>query len=260
MGDGAPGGGGEPRVAIIVQARMGSTRLPGKVLAPVLGRPLLGYQLERLGRVRPPVLLIVATSDGPEGDPIVRFCSTVGVETFRGSEEDVLARYAEAAAAAGADIVVPSTADCPLIEPGLVDQVVDLVREGDCDYASNTLERTFPRGLGVEALDRRVPEIAAREVTDPAEREHVTAFIYRRPKRFRLCTVTQAPDLSSERWTVDTADDLELVRRILEALYPSRPDFGIDAVLELLDANPDWRSLNAYVEQRPLPVPGREPA
>lgn len=249
----------ERRVAIVIQARMGSTRFPGKVLAPILGRPLIAYQLERLARIRTPARLVVATTDRPTDDPIVRFCSTIGVETFRGAEEDVLARFVGAAAAVGADIVVRSTADCPLIDPEVVDKVVERVRAGGCEYASNTVERTFPRGLDVEAMERRVLDIAAQEATDPAERGHVTPFIYRRPERFRLCSVTQDHDLSSERWTVDTPADFELIRRILEALYPVRPGFGCEDVVRLLDENSDWRSLNADVEQKPLALPSRPP-
>lgn len=239
-------------VAIIVQARMGSTRLPGKVLAPVLGRPLLAYQLERLGRVRAVATIVVATTNLPADDVIASLCSALGVQVFRGSEHDVLSRFAGASAEVVADIIVRSTADCPLIDPTLVDEVVALVESGTCDYASNTLERTYPRGLDVEAMTREALGIAAAEAIPGPEQEHVTPFIYSRPERFRLCGVRAGRDLSNERWTVDTPEDFELIRRILEELYPRRPDFGWEDVVEVLDRNPEWRLLNANVEQNPV--------
>lgn len=237
-------------IAIIVQARMGSTRLPGKVLAPVLGRPLLEYQLERLGRSTLASSILVATTVGSRDDAIVGLCRRLGVAAFRGDETDVLRRYMQAATLADADVVVRSTADCPLIDPSVVDEVIGRLLASKCDYASNTLTRTFPRGLDVEAMTRTALEAAHRDAVDPADREHVTRFLYRHPERFRLCSVERAQDLSSERWTVDTREDLELVRRILETLYPGQPSFGINEVVALLDRHPDWRGLNAEVAQR----------
>ena len=232
---------------------MGSTRLPGKVLAPILGQPMLDRELERLERVRTPAEVIVATTTLPADDPVVDVARRRGISAYRGPDDDVLARFAGAAASIGAAIVVRATADCPLIDPGIVDLAIGRVRSGECDYASNTLVRTYPRGLDVEAFTRAALDIAHRESRNPAEREHVTPFIYRRPDRFRLCKLAATKDHSAERWTVDTAEDLKLVRRVYAALYPSLPDFGMTQVLALLDAHPEWRALNSGVPQKPVP-------
>jgi spore coat polysaccharide biosynthesis protein SpsF len=239
-----------PRIAIIVQARMTSTRLPGKVLAPVLGRPLLEYELERLHRVQTPHLLVVATTTNPADDPIVHVAETMGCAVFRGSEADVLGRYAGAARSVEARVVVRITADCPLIDSEVTDLVIGRFLDGGCDYASNTLERTFPRGLDVEVFSRDVLDIADREASDAAEREHVTLFIYRHPERFALANVRSTVDLSRYRWTVDAEEDLELVRRLIGLLYPHRPTFGLADALDLMDRHPDLAAINRHVAQK----------
>jgi spore coat polysaccharide biosynthesis protein SpsF len=239
-------------LAIIVQARMGSTRLPGKVLMTVNGRPLLSYLLDRLERVEAPHRTIVATTTGDEDDAIVEVCAARGTAVHRGSADDVLDRYRGAAASAGAKLVARVTGDCPLIDPAIVDRVVARARDGDCDYVSNTLERTFPRGLDVEVFTRHALDEAAAEAVEHFEREHVTPFLYRRPERYRVCNVANDRPEGHERWTVDTADDFALVSRIIAALAPTQPAFGLADIRALLDRHPDWRLLNAHVEQKPL--------
>jgi spore coat polysaccharide biosynthesis protein SpsF len=237
-------------VLAVVQARMTSTRLPGKVLREVLGKPLLAYQLERMRRARSLARIVIATTTNATDDPIAAFCAREGCDVVRGPEDDVLARYAQAVQAFPAATVVRMTSDCPLMEPALIDQAVARFAQAGCDYLSNMLQPTWPYGLAVEVFTRESLLAAAAEARDPREREHVTPFLYWRPERFRLESLTTSPDLSSERWTVDTAEDFELVRRILEALYPQRPAFGTADVLALLDAHPDWRKINAHVAQR----------
>ncbi|MCI0582965.1 MAG: glycosyltransferase family protein [Chloroflexi bacterium] len=232
---------------------MGSTRLPGKVLAPIVGRPMLDLQLERLERVQTPAIIVVATSTLPADDVVVEVARARGTATHRGSEDDVLARFAGAAAAVDAAVIARTTADCPLIDPGVVDRALEAVVAGTCAYASNTVDRTYPRGLDIEAFTRAALEVADREATDPAEREHVTPFILRRPELFRPCSVKADADRSAERWTVDTAEDLELVRRIYEALYPANPAFSTADVIALLNDHPEWRAINAGVPQKPAP-------
>jgi spore coat polysaccharide biosynthesis protein SpsF len=240
--------------AIILQARMGSGRLPGKVLMPVLGKPLLAYELERLQRVDNADALLVATTRLPEDDAIAALCAESGVPCHRGSETDVLDRYCQAAREVGAGRIVRVTGDCPLIDPEVVGAVIDafdaaaLSRE-PADYLSNTLERTFPRGLDVEVFSRDALETAWREAVDPAEREHVTPFIYRRPERFRIQQYRQAVNRSHLRWTVDVPEDFRLVETILTHLYPEKPDFGQEDVLRLLGRHPAWSAINAHVEQ-----------
>lgn len=235
---------------MIVQARLGSTRLPGKVLRPVLGRPLLDFQLERLARITHPHVTAVATTVNPRDDPLVRFAIERGIPVVRGPEEDVLARYALAADELGATVVVRVTSDCPLLDPTVVDAVIERFMVGDVDYASNTIRRTYPRGLDVEVVSADALAIASREASQGWDREHVTPFVYGHPERFRLAQVTTDSDRSDERWTIDTLEDLALVERILDALYPVDPGFGWFDVVALLDRHPDWRRLNAHVAQK----------
>ena len=240
--------------ALIVQARMSSTRLPGKVLLPIGGRPMLSYQLERLRRVRAQDLIVIATTVNAADDPIVEFCAAEGVRCTRGPELDVLRRYHEAATAVGASVVVRVTSDCPLIDPDVVDDVMRIFNasRGTLDYVSNMLEPSYPCGMAAEVMSTLALSRADVEATSPVDREHVTPFLYRNPQRFRLRSVRLGMDLSANRWTVDTPEDFELVRRILETLHPHAPDFDMNDVLALLEQHPQWRTLNQHVRQKAL--------
>ncbi|MDH3459498.1 MAG: glycosyltransferase family protein [Burkholderiaceae bacterium] len=236
---------------IIIQARMESTRLPGKVLAPIAGRPMLSYQIERLRRCRTVDRIVVATTTLPADNAIVALCDSEGVECTRGSKEDVLSRYAHAARTFNASTVVRVTSDCPLIEPTLVEDAIAMFLSGDSyDYLSNMIEPTWPYGMAVEVMSRKALDEAHAEARDLAEREHVTPFLYWRPKRYRLKSLTMQPDLSEHRWTVDTREDLELVAKILTTLYPRKPDFDMNDVLSLLQDNPSWVRINRHVQQK----------
>lgn len=241
------------RVVGIVQARMGSTRLPGKVLRELAGRPMLAWVCERLSCSRLLDGVGVATTVLPADDAIDALCRARGWQVHRGSELDVLGRFRDAASKWDADVIVRVTSDCPLIDPQVVDMVVAtfLAVVPTSDYASNTLTRTYPRGLDVEVFSRVALEKAALEDADPATREHVTPYLYRHPDVFRLVDVKNAVDLSAHRWTVDTPEDFELVRRILDVLG-GRP-FATRDVLELLAKNPEWLALNASVLQKAVP-------
>lgn len=232
--------------AIVVQARMGSTRLPGKVLKDVAGRPMLSYQMERLRRVKRAERIVVATTDQPADDAVERFCQKEKIACVRGSEHDVLARYHLAIERFPADVVVRITADCPLIDPAIVDEAIAAYEP---DYVSNMLETTYPYGMAVEVFSAQALREVHREAKDPAEREHVTPFIYRHPERYRLRSLTMAPNLSHHRWTVDTPEDFELVSRLLKTL---KPHFTLQDVLAVLDDHPDWCAINAHVEQKAL--------
>ncbi|MCW2243734.1 glycosyltransferase family protein [Azospirillum canadense] len=242
------------RVVCISQARMTSTRLPGKVLMNAAGKPLLAHHLGRLSRCRRLDALVLATTVNATDDPVADLAGTLGVPVFRGSEHDVLSRFAGAAAMAGADVVVRVTADCPLIDPALVDRVVTALLESDppLDYVSLDVTR-YPRGLDTEVFTRAALDEAAANATDPAEREHVTAHIYRRPDRFRLGAPLQPDgDAVDQRWCVDEQSDLDLVRTLLGALLPEKPDFGWQDCCKLLDQHPDWADINRAVRQRTL--------
>lgn len=235
----------------VVQARMTSTRLPGKVLREIMGKPLLAYQIERMRRARGLEHIVIATTTRPTDDPIAALAEREGLDLVRGPEDDVLARYALAAQTfPGASTLVRLTSDCPLIDPLLVDQAIDRFSDTGCDYLSNMLQPSWPYGLAVEVFTRKALLEAAAQAADPREREHVTPYIYWRPERFRIESLTRTTDLSAHRWTVDTPEDFELVRRILEALYPANPVFSTDDVLDLLARHPAWAKINAHVAQR----------
>jgi spore coat polysaccharide biosynthesis protein SpsF len=218
----------------VLQARMSSTRLPGKVMRDLVGRPMIDRQIERLRRARMLDGLVVATSDDASDDPLAEHLAREGVGVFRGPLHDVLARFVGALEAFGpADHVVRLTADCPLTDWRVLDAVARLHLEEGNDYTSNDLERTFPHGLDVEIVRAEALRAAARAATDPAEREHVTPFVYNRPNRFRLGCLKQAADQSAERWTVDTPADFDFVRRVYERLYSANPAFTSEDVLGL---------------------------
>ncbi len=239
------------KALIIVQARMTSTRLPGKVLLPLAGEPMLARLIERLRRVRRANGIVVATTTNATDDPIAALCAQLGVPCHRGSEQDVLSRYADAARLYGADVVVRITADCPLIDPALIDQLIETYEEGDSDYVSNMLPPTWPYGMAVEVFSAAALAQAHAEATQAAEREHVTPFLYWHPERYRLRNVASPVDLSRHRWTVDTPEDYELVRRLFDHLMPTQPQFTQADVLALLDQHPDWIAINQHVRQKP---------
>lgn len=219
----------------ILQARMTSSRLPGKVLAPVLGEPMIFRQIERLRRAQRIDQLVVATSVDPSDDPLAQACEARGVAVFRGSLDDVLDRFAGALERfPDAATVIRVTADCPLADWTVVDAVISHLDETGADYASNTpAERTYPHGLDVEVMRRAALMDAWRDGADPYEREHVTPYIYRRPQAYRLAYVSRTPSLAHLRWTVDYPADLEFVRDVYGRLYPADPAFGSDAVVAL---------------------------
>lgn len=242
------------KVVIISQARMTSTRMPGKVMREVLGRPLLDFQIERLKRVRSAHLIVTATTVNPQDDPIVTLSERLGVEVFRGPEHDVLERYYLAARQFGADVVVRVTSDCPLNDPEVIERVTKryLDRKTEVDFVNTALCPSYPNGIGAAAFSFKCLEEAFHEAEDPAEREHVTPFIFWRPERYRLDCVRNEVDCSNHRWTVDTPEDFELIRRIIETLYPAHPQFSWRDVLDLLRAHPDWVELNAAIPQKQL--------
>ena len=239
------------KVVAIVQARLGSTRLPGKVLRDLAGKPMLARVLDRVRRAKSLAGAIVATSDLPGDDPLAEWLTAGCHAFFRGSEQDVLARFAGAAAQTGADAIVRITADCPLIDPGVIDEVVAAFRAGQpgIAYASNVLpRRTFPRGLDTEVFTREALELCEREATDASSREHVTPFICRHPERFCLHGVEADADYSEHRWTVDTPEDFELIEKIYRALGDS--EFSWKDVLHLVAKNSAWSEINRHIPQK----------
>lgn len=232
------------KMLAILQARTSSTRLPGKVLKPLLGKPMLARQIERLRRVKLVDELLVATSIDPSDDALVALCEAEKLDCYRGSLDDVLDRFYRAAESRSAVNVVRLTGDCPLTDPLVVDHTIEFYLEGQFDYASNALEPTFPDGLDVEVFRFSCLETAWREAASPAFREHVTLFIYRHPERFRTGCYRNSTNLAHLRWTVDEPQDYEFVKRVYEALYPGNPRFTMEDVLRFLAQHPDALALN----------------
>jgi len=247
-------------IVAIVQARMGSSRLPGKVLADVAGRSMLARVCRRVARAATVDRLVVAASSAAADRAIVDECRALNVDVFRGSEDDVLARYAAAADWTNAAAVVRVTADCPLIDPAVIDLVVEGLIGSGADYASNTLRRSWPRGLDCEAVRRETLCQACDEATAPHQRAHVTPFIYENAGQFRLHSVEASADaagdnmpvaLAEMRWTVDYPEDLEMVREVYSHLGPDNP-FGWISVLALLGRQPWIGELNRGRRQKPI--------
>jgi spore coat polysaccharide biosynthesis protein SpsF len=238
------------RVVGIVQARMGSTRLYGKVLRRFGRASALEHQLQRLRQAKQLTDLIVATGDGTEDAPIADLCARLAIDVVRGSAHDVLDRFRRAAHATRADVIVRLTADCPLIDPGVVDRIVD--ESGGFDYTSNTIVRSYPRGLDAETFRRADLEAAAREAVDPYDREHVTPFFYRRPDRFKCSSVLRrGASFAHWRWTLDEPLDAAFFDALFQAVGDRlEVDFNHDWLVAYLEEHPALRAINAEVEQR----------
>lgn len=238
------------RIVAIVQARMGSSRLPGKVLAELGGASMLAQVLGRLRAAGRVTDVVVATSTAAGDDAVADEAVRRGAGVYRGSETDVLARYRDAARAHRADAIVRVTADCPLLDPGVVDQVIAALTD-DVDYASNTHARSYPRGLDVEAVHRDALERIARLGRSAAAREHVTAFVMEQPALFRIAQLRAEHDDSDLRWTVDTPEDLAMVRALYAALELSRVTRPYREVVAAIRARPELAAGNAHILQKP---------
>jgi len=232
------------KILAILQARTSSTRLPGKVLKPILDRPMLALQIERILQSKKIDKLIVATSTDPTDNPIETLCHGINIPCFRGSLDDVLDRFYKAALVFHPEHIVRLTGDCPVIDPDIIDEVIDFYLNGEYDYVSNAIEPTFPDGLDTEILRFSALEEAWKEARLPSQREHVTSFINTQPDRYCIGSYKYHKDLSHHRWTVDEPEDFELIRLIYEALYSIKPSFRMNDILNLLDQNPDWVKIN----------------
>ena len=239
------------KVVAIIQARMGSTRLPGKVLLDLHGQTMLQRVVGRTRHAHLVDEVVVATTRHETDEPIIEECRRIGVPSFLGSEEDVLDRYNRAAEAHRADVVVRITSDCPLIDPSETDRVVRAFLDSRPDYASNFLRRTYPRGLDTEAMSTATLAHAWLEARESYERIHVTPYIYGHPETFQLLAVAGREDHSNYRWTVDTPEDLEFVSEVYR-LLGDRDMAGWREVLALLQANPHLAEINSSVRHKDL--------
>jgi len=238
-------------VVAIIQARMGSSRLPGKVLVDLGGETMLGRVVRRVSRSASVKQVVVATTTKPADDAIARLCDERGWSCFRGSEDDVLDRYYQTARHHGADVVVRVTSDDPFIDAELIDELTGRVtaNPGAVDYACNFLpRRTFPLGLDFEVATFAALERTWREDDNPLWREHVFEYVLHRPELFRIATIAHDVDLSHLRWTVDAPDDLELARRVYRHFGHDR--FSWREVVALCERHPDWQVINEMVVQK----------
>jgi spore coat polysaccharide biosynthesis protein SpsF len=239
------------KIVAIIQARMGSSRLPNKVLKDLGGATVLDRVQNRLRRSRLIDDLVVATTTQSQDNVIVDHCESGGIAVFRGSEHDVLDRYYRAAKHAHGEVIVRITSDCPLIDPEVTDMTIQLFLDKQPDYASNALERTYPHGLDTEVITISALERAWHEATEPYQRSHVTPYLYQNPSRFKLLSVKGTADYSRHRWTLDTADDLEFLRTVYKRLEV-RDHFTWRDVLDLVEREPGLAEINSYVAQKAL--------
>jgi spore coat polysaccharide biosynthesis protein SpsF len=243
-----------PKPLIVIQARLGSSRLPGKILLDLAGAPLLVRMVERVARIKTPATIVVATTTDAADDQVVELCETTGITVFRGHSTDVLDRHYQAARQYGAEVLAKIPSDCPLIDPNIIDVVFERYRAGDSDFVSNLHPASFPDGNDVEIMSLAALTAAWNEAVLPMEREHTTPFIWERPERFKLANVVWEPDAENKpgrdysmthRWTIDYPEDYAFIERVYAELYPSNPHFGLDDILDLLERKPEIQAINA---------------
>jgi spore coat polysaccharide biosynthesis protein SpsF len=242
-------------IVAIIQARMGSTRLPGKVLKEIQGKPMLWYVVERTRQAKSLQNVVVATTVDPGDDPVATFCKFQGYPCSRGSQQDVLDRYYQAALAFNADCIVRITSDCPLIDPGLIDLTVDALIEHEVDFAANRLPppftRTYPIGLDVEVCTFSALGNAWQNARDLHQREHVMPYLYEKRGQFKIWQVNNPIDYGKLRWTVDTPTDLEVIRKIYSH-FAGKIDFDWKQILDLYQHHPEIFQSNDKIKQKSL--------
>ena len=243
---------GRPRVVAIIEARMASTRLPGKVLLPIAGSPVIEHIIRRLQQAKTVDEVCLATTDRPDCDELAEFVTQLGVLVYRGSEDDVLDRVLGAANYSHADVIVEICGDCPLIDPTIVDATVNQYFIDQLDFCSNAIERAHPIGLDVKVFSTSVLQDVAQQTDDPHDHEHVSLYIYEHPQRYRLGHIMDSLDANqiSHRLTLDTPEDLALIRKIYDALISNNPYFLLQDILILLEKNPTWLNVNKRIRQK----------
>lgn len=236
----------------IIEARMTSSRLPGKVMLPICGKPEIALLIERLKLSATLDGIVLATTNNDTDDVLAEQAAELGVECFRGSEDDVLDRVLKAALATGTDVIVEVTGDCPLVDWTILDSLVTIHRGGQFDYVSNTLRRSYPRGMDVQVFSTAVLADVARRTDDPVDHEHVSLYIYEHPELYRLHNMESG---LPEKWwdtrlTLDTDEDYRLISRVFEALYAKSPAFRLGDILNVLEQNPQWLQINEAIKQK----------
>lgn len=243
-------------IQVFIQARMGSSRLAGKILKDLSGKPLLLHVYERLTYSHLVNKIVVATTDQPGDDIVEKFCNANNILYYRGNSDNVLSRFYETAKHFEAKIIIRITADCPVIDPVILDKMITefLIQHKNekLDYMSNSIKRTFPRGLDIEIFTFSALEKAYKEATKNYEREHVTPYIYQNPKKFKIQNFADEIDYSFYRWTVDTKEDFRLMEEIYNALYSTERIFLYPEILNLFKERHELIDINRSVEQKKL--------
>lgn len=240
------------KIVSTIEARFASTRLPGKTLMEICGKPTLELIIERLKQSKLINEIVVATTINPDCDPIEKLTQKLGVGCFRGSEEDVLDRVLQAAKAYKADIIVEITGDETLIDPKIIDQIVSYYLKNKFDYVSNILNRRYPRGLDTQVFAVSVLDEVSKLTNDPADRENVSLYIYEHPERYKLGSVVAPEELNHPdwRWTLDRKEDFEFLKTVYEALYNTKRDFDSYDILKFLKKNPNVLEINRRIKQK----------
>lgn len=228
---------------------MGSSRLPGKMLKDLAGKPVIARVFDRARECAALSDVWLATTDQSTDDVLASWAKEQGIACFRGSENDVLDRYYQTALAAKADVIVRITGDCPITDARVIDQVVQAFDPSQHDYVSNTHPPTYPDGLDTEVCSFATLKRAWEDASLTSEREHVMPYIWNHPERFRLFNVTQTPDLSAHRWTLDTQEDLDFLRLVVQEIEARGGSYRMEDILTIIDAHPEWKQINAMYER-----------
>ena len=246
------------KIGITIEARMSATRLPGKTLKPLHGRPMLARMIERLKRVKLADVIVIATTDRPEDEPIVDLAKELGIGYYQGSSKDVLDRVLKAAKKYEIDLIVETCGDCPVIDSGILDRQIQAFLDNDVDYVGCHLVKTFPLGLDAKLFTTKTLEEVANITNDPPDRENVSLYIYEHPEKYKLLNIKAEgrycrPDL---RLVVDYKEDFQLIETIYQELYDKNPYFNYGDILDLFESRPDLIELNKDVVN--IEVAGRE--
>lgn len=242
------------KIVASIEARMRSTRLPGKVLKPIMNRPMLELIIERLKMSKMLNGIVIATTDHSSCDPIEELADKLEVDCFRGSEEDVIMRVYLAAKHAEADVLVVITGDMPVVDPTIIDQVVQAYFDNDVDYCANSLIQSYPRGLGIQVLDPELLNETSRLTDEPKYHEHATLYVREHPELYSHFNILSPypQSISNLRMTVDTPEDFEFISKIYESLYPENPSFSLDDILNLIENNTELKTINKHIKQKPV--------
>lgn len=236
------------KIIAIIQARLGSTRLPGKVLLDLEGRTVLEHVIRKVKSSKLVNNVIVGTTINKEDLEIVKLCANLGINVYCGSEDDVLDRFYQIARLFKADHIVRITSDCPLIDPKVIDEVITLHVREKADYTSNTLKETYPDGEDIEVFTFAALKEAWNKANMSSEREHVTPFMRKNPA-FKLANLEYNKDISHKRWTLDNPEDYDFIESIYKNIYTKNPDFGMEEILKFLDKNPEIEKINQHINR-----------